>query len=220
MKIFDVLIMAAGKGARFGERKQFLPLGESTIIASTINIFKGFDNIKNIIIVFPPDMEEEEVREKGMFSDSSDELILVKGSEKREESVLNGLEKAEAEYVLIHDSVRPCCSRLLVSRLMDKTVEKEAVIPGVNPVSTVKYMGDGSLKSLDRNKVYLVQTPQVFLTGKIKEAYYNRKNRDYTDSSSVAEDAGMEVAVIEGERNNIKITVPEDYVRVKEIFGV
>lgn len=212
----DVLIMAAGQGKRFGSKKQFLRLGKSTVMDHSVTLFENIERIKKIIVVYPPDMEKEEVRKKAMLQN---DIVLIKGGIKREDSVRNGLSEVSSEYVLIHDAVRPACTGGFIRRVIDSTLKYDAVAPGINPFSTVKYTDGEKLKTLDRDKVYLIQTPQGFKTSKIKKAYKEKKSVDSTDSSSVAEEAGIDVKIIEGEKNNIKITVPEDLQYIENIVG-
>ncbi|MBN2407308.1 MAG: 2-C-methyl-D-erythritol 4-phosphate cytidylyltransferase [Elusimicrobia bacterium] len=214
--LFDVLVMAAGKGQRYGGRKQFLGLGGTTLLGSSVELFRGFDMIRNIIVVYPDDMDEKEVLEKGKVTGA---VTCVMGAEKREDSVLNGLREAVSEYVLIHDAARPVCTRRFVADLAQTVREFGSAVPGINPSSTVRYDEGGKTVILDRKRVYLVQTPQGYRTSEIREAYMRRKDREYTDSSSVMQDAGREVKIVPGDPMNIKVTYPEDYEYVKLIYG-
>jgi 2-C-methyl-D-erythritol 4-phosphate cytidylyltransferase len=145
--------------------------------------------------------------------------VLVKGGIKRRDSVRNGLESVQSEYVLIHDAVRPACSQKLASCIYEGVLKCDAAIPAINPVDTVKYRNEGQMTTLDRKNIFLVQTPQGFKTSEIIAAYENSKDPDPGDSSSVAQEFGMDIMIVEGERNNIKITVPRDMeylVNIKE----
>jgi len=212
-KSADVLIMAAGRGERLGKRKQFLPLGDSTVVSESVRLFKEFTEIRNIIVVYPPDMEEETVYTEGRLPET---VHLVKGSELREDSVSNGLEAVQTEFVLIHDAARPACSKELVKRVMEKTFLSGSAVPAVNPSSTVKIADGKKITPVDRTKVFLVQTPQGFKTAEIKKAYAGRTGKGYTDSSTIAQEAGLEIELVEGERENIKITYFEDYIYVRD----
>lgn len=204
----DVLIMAAGCGERFGKKKQFVTLGGTPVINITVNLFTDIHEINRIYIVYPPDMKKIEVRRRGKLDK---DFILVKGHTKREESVKRGLSAVGSEYVLIHDAVRPASSKKLIRRIIRATLKFGSAVPAINPVSTVKYMENGVLKSLDRNKVYFIQTPQGYKTSEIKRAYEEKRNGGFTDSSTVAQKAGMKIKIVRGEADNIKITFPQDY---------
>ena len=207
-KSADALIMAAGTGNRFGSRKQFMDFGGRSVLSASCSVFENNDSIERVIAVYPPDMEEDEVRD---LSGISQDIILVKGAVKRCDSVRAGLDRAEAEYVLIHDAARPACSAELVQKVLDTLFRHGAAVPAVNPVETVKYTDKGIMRTLDRNNVYLVQTPQGFRTSDIIQAYRNTQDPDPTDSSSVAQEYGMGIFLVEGERMNMKITVQSDY---------
>ena len=211
----DVLIMASGRGERYGARKQFLKLGRTTVVNRAAHLFKGIREINKIFVVYPPDMNENEVRNVGLIDET---ITLVQGDEIRENSVRNGLKKVRAPYVLIHDAVRPACSELLIRRVMDAMFKYGAAVCGINPYSTVKYIVDNKLTPLDRNKVVLIQTPQGYKTDLIKNAYDKIMPCTHTDSSSVAQEVGIDVHLVEGEYQNIKITVEEDYLYLKEKF--
>ncbi|MFC2062035.1 IspD/TarI family cytidylyltransferase [Elusimicrobiota bacterium] len=211
----DVLIMAAGKGERFGDRKQFLKFGEATAVNIAVELFKKVEGISNIFVVYPPDMTEEEFMEEGK---PGEDAIMVRGGILREESVKNGLEKVESDYVLIHDAARPACTEGLVRRVRDAAAEYGAAVPGINPASTINYIENGNIRILDRNRVYFIQTPQCYKTSEITTAYNDRKKNGYTDSSAVAREAGIEVKLVEGEARNIKITYRDDYQYLKEVL--
>jgi 2-C-methyl-D-erythritol 4-phosphate cytidylyltransferase len=216
-KRVDAIIMAAGLGERFGQRKQFLDFGDTTVLGWSVRLFKNIEKINNVIVVFPPDMEAEEVRRRGRLDN---DVFLIKGGVEREHSVMNGLNAVESEYVLIHDAVRPACTTQLVGRVIESVCQYGAAVPGIKPVSTVKLEESGKFQAIDRNRVFLIQTPQGFKTSIIKNAYENKKSTNSTDSSSVAEEAGIDVKIVEGEKENIKITVPQDYKYLKYITGV
>ncbi len=216
MKKIDVLIMAAGVGKRFGQRKQFLKLGKFTILNLAVKIFMKLEEIADIIVVYPPDMKAAEVRKK---AEITDDVVLVRGNVKREKSVLNGLNAVKAEYVLIHDAVRPACSEKLVRNVIVNTLKYNAVVPGINPADTVKLKFNKKVETVDRNNLFLIQTPQGYKTTTIKEAYKAKGKNVFTDSSSVAENYGVDVKIISGEKNNIKVTRKEDYRFLEVLLG-
>ncbi len=203
--------MAAGNGVRFGEKKQFLKLENKTLVSISANLFKDIKEIKDIFIVYPENMKEEEVRVKAKLND---DVKFVKGAGLRADSVQNGLRKVKSEYVLIHDAVRPFCSKNLINRVISTTLKYGAAAPGLNPVSSVKYFENGILKNINRNNVFIIQTPQGFRSSEIINAYEKKRHMGYTDSSSIVMDSGIEVKMVAGEESNIKITFPEDYQKI------
>lgn len=207
--------MAAGRGERFGKKKQFLDFGKTTVLNTSVVLFMNIEEVNQIIIVYPPDMDKKEVIKKGKLCG---DLTMVKGGKKREESVMNGLKHVQEEFVLIHDAVRPCCSKRLIKEVLKTTLEQGNAVPGINPFSTVVFFREGEYKLLDRSKVFNIQTPQGYRTSEIIKAYKNRKDFGYTDSSSVAYDYGIKIIIVKGERNNKKITLQEDYEFLKGIY--
>ena len=193
-------------------RRSSLPYGETTVLGHCISLFKSIAAVKDIIVVYPPDMSEDELRHQSKISD----CILVTGGEKRMDSVLNGLNKVSADYVMVHDAARPSCSAALIERVLSSVFETGAVVPGIKAVSTLKYVDAGKIKSLDRDKVYMIQTPQCFSTDLLRKSYELYKGAEATDSSTIVSAAGFKVNIVPGERENIKITIPEDYCDIKE----
>ncbi len=213
----DAVIVAAGSGLRYGRRKQFLLLGETTVVGFIADIFSRMDEIKNIIVIYPEDMAKEEFIMRAKFKQ---EVIVACGGSKRDESVKNGIRKVTSKYVLIHDAVRPLISQDLIKRVIAATKKYGAAVPTLNPVSTVKYKEGDSVKTLNRSKVYLIQTPQGFISKEIVEAYDKYKSMNFTDSSSLMEEGGKRIKLIKGEKYNIKITSSEDYRYIREVLKI
>ncbi|MFC2048635.1 2-C-methyl-D-erythritol 4-phosphate cytidylyltransferase [Elusimicrobiota bacterium] len=208
VKDIDVLLMAAGTGERFGKRKQFVDLAGQRVIKYSIDLLSGFNEISRIIVVFPLDMDEREVKKLVPVHGT----VFIRGEKERSNSVINGLKEVTAPFVLIHDAVRPCCSEGTIRRVIDKMRKSGAAIPAVNPVSTVKELDEtGRYMTIDRENICLVQTPQGFKTEEIMRAYKDKCVGSFTDSSSIAEEAGIYAEVVNGNRNNLKITYEDDW---------
>ncbi len=214
----DAVIVAAGSGLRYGRRKQFLLLGGTTVVGFIADIFSRVDEIKNIIVIYPEDMAEEEFIMRAKFKQ---EVIVARGGSKRGESVKNGIRKVTSKYLLIHDAVRPLISQDLIKRVIAATKKYGAAAAALNPVSTVKYKEkEGSVKTLNRDEVYLVQTPQGFVAKELAEAYDKYKSMNFTDSSSLMDEGGKRIKLIKGEKYNIKITSPEDYRYIRGVLKI
>ncbi len=214
----DVLIMSAGRGTRYGKKeikKQFLDLNGKTVLARSVDLFKNIEFIENIMVVYPPDMTEEKTRQ--VSGVNNNRINFIRGRKKRVESVRQGLAGVNSEYVMVHDSVRPACPKKLIINLIEQIKSFYGIIPGVHPVSTLKYKTEKRVKTLDRTKTYIIQTPQLYKTEILKNGYGKLKNKDVTDSSSVVETAGYDVNIVEGSRKNIKITYPEDLEYLKGV---
>lgn len=211
MKLY-ALIVAGGSGKRMGAEvpKQFLELGGRPLLMHTIEQFLRFDESIEIITVLPENQIRHwvELQERYSFKVMQ---TMVKGGKSRFHSVRNGLEFIECPgLVAIHDGVRPFVSNETIKRCFDTAQRLGNAIPVIPPSDTLRITTDESSKPLDRLKVRLVQTPQVFNCDLIKEAYKQDFHPEFTDDAMVLEKMGMKINLVEGNRENIKITNPED----------
>jgi len=213
MKKF-VIIVAGGSGSRMGSEipKQFLELCGKPVLMHTIQVFHDFDPECKIILVLP---EDQQLFWKGLCLKHSFPLMhqVVSGGNTRFFSVLNGLSYIDGEgIVFIHDGVRPLVSRETLDRCLETAQKYGNAIP-VLPVSESlrKQEVDQNI-SVDRSQYFSVQTPQTFRSGQILEAYKQDFDTAYTDDASVAEKAGFPIFMVEGNRENIKITTPIDLI--------
>ena len=218
--------MAAGSGVRMGASvpKQFLDLGGVPILRRTIETFvKAVPDIK-VIIVLPKD-HISFWKEYCVSSDFTCPQTLVMGGFTRFHSVRNALEKVpEGTIVAIHDGVRPLVSTKMIQDMFARMESGEArsLIPVVPSVDTLKVLdkvkdeeGTVSLvsaegESVDRSRIFGAQTPQMFLSEDIKEAYSQPFDTAFTDDASVAMKKRIPLSFCEGERYNFKLTSPED----------
>ena len=213
MKKF-VIIVAGGSGSRMGGEipKQFLELCGKPVLMHTIQVFHDFDPESKIILVIPEDQKQFW---KGLCLKHSFSLQhqVVAGGKIRFFSVLNGLSQIDGEgIVFIHDGVRPLVSRETLDRCLETAQKYGNAIP-VLPVteSLRKQAGDQNI-SVDRSQYFSVQTPQTFRCEQILEAYNQDFDLAFTDDASVAEKAGFPIQMVEGNRENIKITIPIDLI--------
>jgi 2-C-methyl-D-erythritol 4-phosphate cytidylyltransferase len=213
MKKF-VIIVAGGSGSRMGTEipKQFLELCGKPVLMHTIQVFHDFDPESKIILVLPEDQQQFW---KGLCLKHSFSLLhqVVSGGKTRFHSVLNGLSQIEDEgIVFIHDGVRPLVSRETLDRCLETAKKYGNAIP-VLPVteSLRKLAGDLNI-SVDRSQYFSVQTPQTFRCEQILEAFQQDFDPAFTDDASVAEKAGFTIQMVEGNRENIKITTPIDLI--------
>lgn len=212
MKLY-ALIVAGGSGKRMGAEipKQFLELGGRPLLMHTIERFKQFDENIEIITVLP----EDEIRHWMKLQKEKSFCVLqtmVKGGSTRFHSVKNGLEFIETPgLVAIHDGVRPFVSIETIKRCFETAERLGNAIPVIPPSDTLRLMADDGISApLNRLQVRLVQTPQVFNTGLIKNAYSQEYQPAFTDDATVLEMTGVPINLVEGNRENIKITNPED----------
>ena len=210
-----VLIVAGGKGLRMGSDlpKQFLPIGGKPVLMHTIEAFHHFDRTMKIILVLPQEQQTywQELCAKHSFVI---EHTVVDGGETRFHSVKNGLACVNSGLVGVHDGVRPFVSPEVIKRCYELAAIKKAVIPVIDVVETVRHITETGSETVSRNDYKLVQTPQVFETELITQAYKNLMEHDrenVTDDAMVVEqEMQIPVKLYEGSYCNIKITTPED----------
>ena len=214
----DAVIVSAGKGLRFmeGKKKQFHFLEGRPIVAHTLDKFETCPLIRSILLVVgQEDMDYclKEIVEKYKFQKVSQ---VVPGGKRRQESVKNGIEALpkDADIVAIHDGVRPFVTKAMIEDSIHFAVRYGAVILAMPLKDTIKMSNpDGTvLKTLDRESLWQVQTPQTFQVNVIREAYYKAAEDGFigTDDASLVERLGGKVHILPGSYTNIKITTPED----------
>lgn len=215
MKV-GAIIAAAGFGRRMkaDRPKQFLALNGTPIIIHTIRKFDAAAVIGYIIVTAPRESAEE-VRELVKSASFKKAVVVVEGGERRQDSVAAGLQHLQAgtEIVAVHDGVRPFVSAEEIESVVRQAERTGAAILGVPIVETVKQVEKELVEStLTREHLVLAQTPQVFRTQILKEAFDLARRDEYygTDESSLVERLGHPVAVVRGSERNIKITRPTD----------
>lgn len=208
---YTVLIVAGGKGLRMGSDlpKQFLPIGGKPVLMHTIEAFHHFDRTMKIILVLPQEQQTywQELCAKHSFVI---EHTVVDGGETRFHSVKNGLACVNSGLVGVHDGVRPFVSPEVIKRCYELAAIKKAVIPVIDVVETVRHITETGSETVSSNDYKLVQTPQVFDAELLKQAYAQEYTPFFTDDASVVEAMGIPVCLVEGNRENIKITTPFD----------
>ena len=208
----NVIIVAGGKGLRMGSDlpKQFIPIGGKPVLMHTIGAFYGFDRDINIVLVLPVSHQSywQELCEKYNFKIQH---TIADGGETRFHSVKNGLAMVKGGIVGVQDGVRPFASKEMIRRCYDATNNYRAVIPVIDSTDSLRKMiDDTKSKIIDRSKIRLVQTPQVFHFDTLKEAYQADFKETFTDDASVVESMGIDIHLVRGEVTNIKITTPLD----------
>lgn len=209
------VIVAGGKGERMGSAlpKQFLEIGGKPILRLTMEKFLALGRDIELIVVLPT-AQKEYWKEYCRMSGFRDKHILTSGGITRFHSVQNALAYVEdGALVAVHDGVRPIVSSSFLEKMFVEASEKKAVIPVMPVTESLREYSDfekiGS-RSVDRSRYVTVQTPQVFHSEILKEAYTQAFKPSFTDDASVVESAGYEIHMVPGERWNLKITTPED----------
>ena len=216
-----VVIVAGGSGKRMGAEipKQFLELAGRPVLMHTIERFRAFDETIEIITVLPENQLRHwcELQNKYSFQIPQ---TLVKGGSSRFYSVKNGLEFVNSPgLVAIHDGVRPFVSLDTIKRCFDMASEKGNAIPVISPADSLRMLNDSGSTPVDRRKVRQVQTPQVFNVELIRKAYMQNYTPEFTDDATVFEMNGGVINLVEGNRENIKITNPEDLLISKALLA-
>lgn len=225
-----VIIVAGGKGLRMGSDipKQFLPVGGKPVLMRTLERFREYSPTLQIILVLPKAQQDywRQLCQQYQFPLPVEEgvrggsYLLADGGETRFHSVQNGLALIpdDAEGVVgVHDGVRPFPSIEVIRNCYETAREKKAVIPVIPVVETVRHLQGEVSVTVPRNDYRLVQTPQCFDIQLLKAANRQPYNDGFTDDASVVEAFGFAITLVEGNRENIKITTPYD-LKIAEVL--
>ena len=218
-----IIIVAGGKGLRMGGDipKQFLPIGGRPVLMRTLERFRAYSADLQIILVLPEAQQDywRQLCEEYRFDV---EYTLANGGQTRFHSVQNGLAKVPDDatgVVGVHDGVRPFPSIEVIRDCYETARTAKAVIPVIPVVETVRHLEDGKSKTVPRNDYRLVQTPQTFDIQLLKAANRQPYNDGFTDDASVVESYGHQITLVEGNRENIKITTPYDLIVAEAILN-
>jgi 2-C-methyl-D-erythritol 4-phosphate cytidylyltransferase len=219
-----VILPAAGLGTRMSRsgtdkpsRKQFLQLDGSPILIHTLRKFAACTSVNEVVVALRAD-DHDYVQELIAQEHFTKPVRLVEGGDSRQASVQNALATLgpDVDLVAVHDAVRPFIEPPLVEQVIHEAAQTGAAIVGIVPVDTVKQVHKNKVRStLPREHLVLVQTPQVFRTDLLREAFARAEADGFvgTDESSLVERLErVEVSVVVGSDRNIKITKPTDLV--------
>ena len=216
-----VIIVAGGSGRRMGGAlpKQFMMLDNEPILARSINRMHEALPAAEIVVVLPEEHVELWKNIAARFDVARHKIAL--GGKERFHSVKNGLAALsdEVSIVGIHDAVRPLASKKLIIKLFLEAENNTAVIPVVAPIDSYRIVESDNSRIIDRSALRMVQTPQVFQAEALRKAYEQPFSATFTDDASVMEAAGHKVTLVEGERENIKITTPSDMLIAEAIIN-
>ncbi|MCQ2249944.1 MAG: 2-C-methyl-D-erythritol 4-phosphate cytidylyltransferase [Bacteroidales bacterium] len=208
------IIVAGGKGLRMGAQlpKQFLSVAGIPILCRTIQKFLQYDPEIKIFLALPQ-------IHMGLWAQlslpyiSPDAYTMVEGGAERFHSVKNALDKIpqDVDLIAVHDGVRPLVSVRTIAAAFTEATLKGNAIPCIAPPESIRVAsGNGENHAIDRSTVKLIQTPQVFEAGILRKAYCLPYTPAFTDDASVVETSGEKINLIDGDRENIKITTIED----------
>lgn len=214
-----VVIVAGGKGLRMGGDlpKQFMPLHGLPVLMHTIKCFREYDPQIDITLVLPRDHQDywrQLCRQHGF----GERHRIVDGGATRFHSSQNGIASLAdadgADLVAIHDGVRPFVSAGTIARCFEAAARCGAAIPVQPVIDTLRYVGgegeQTAAHNVLRSRYRVVQTPQTFSLSLLRQAFAQPYSESFTDDASVVEALGHEVCMVEGNRENIKMTTPYD----------
>ena len=215
-----VIIVGGGKGERMGGDlpKQFIPVQGKPVLMHTLNVFYRWDAAACLLLVIPKEFNDywKMLCRELQFTVPH---RTVNGGETRFHSVRNALHEVERSgLIAVHDGVRPFVSPDIIDSCFRTAEVCGAAIPVIPVIESVReYTGDKS-REFDRTRLRIVQTPQVFHAGLLFKAYEQPYNERFTDDASLVEATGHTVRLVDGSRENIKITTPLD-IRYAEILS-
>ena len=198
--------------------KQFMMLGNLPILGHTINRIREALPSSQVVVVLPKEHIAMWRNLSARFDISKHEI--AEGGKERFLSVKNGINSlsGEVEIIAVHDGVRPLVSKKLIIKLVLEAEKHSAVIPVVAPTDSYRLVEGADSHIMDRSKLRMVHTPQIFQANTLRQAYEQPFSTTFTDDASVVEAAGGQITLIEGEATNIKITTPADLVIANAIL--
>lgn len=217
-----VIIVAGGKGLRMGGElpKQFIPVEGRPVLMRTLDAFHSCDSSIEIILVLPRDHQPywQELCREYQFAVPH---RIADGGATRFHSVQNGLALVDAPEALVavHDGVRPFVAHEVINRCYQDAEQYGAVVPVIPVVETVRHLLPEGSKTVSRDDYRLVQTPQTFRASLLRRAYEQPYRETFTDDASVVEALDNVVHLVEGNRENIKLTTPFDLVVARALLS-
>lgn len=215
------VIVAGGQGSRMGSAlpKQFLDIKGKPVLYYCIRQF--LDSVPGIhlVLVLPPHQISLAQIVLQHFPERID-LTIVAGGETRFHSVRNGLSDIpEHAIVMVHDGVRPFISSTLIQNCIETARSKGSAIPAIQVQDSMRMVSETGSAPVDRNTLRIIQTPQTFQAAVLLPAFEQEYTAAFTDEATVVESYGQPVTLIAGEKNNLKITTPEDLVLAELLIG-
>ena len=204
---YDVVIVASGKGnrANLGYNKVFFKMkDQKTVLDHSIDLFCEDKECNKVIVV----LNKEDID----LINQNSKVFTILGGKQRKDSVKEGLKLVESEYVFVHDAARPFIQLEAINKLKASLQNNSAVILAKKATDTIKKVKDNKIIStIDRNTIYLAETPQAFNSKLLKECYERADDVNFTDDASLVESLGYDVYIVESTINNKKLTNPEDF---------
>ena len=219
------IIVGAGRGLRFASdsqtQKQFLLLGGEPLILKTLQPFLTSNRISSCVLVVPKSAVDLVKKEVAPYA-SEDNIRVIAGGERRQDSVRFGVEAADgADVVVVHDAVRPFVRQKWISQVIDRCINNDGAIIALSVSDTLKKVVDGKIcETIPREDIWQAQTPQAFRRELLMEVYasVDWENVHVTDEAQLLEIAGKSVAIVLGSSENFKITTQDDWSKAEVIW--
>jgi 2-C-methyl-D-erythritol 4-phosphate cytidylyltransferase len=217
------IVVAAGSGRRFGERKQFSSLGGRPVLAWAVDACRGVSD--GVVLVVPAEADADDRAQAGADAGAD---AVVTGGATRADSVRRGLDAvpAEADIVVVHDAARPLAPSELFAAVLAAVGEDgvDGAIPGLAPSDTIKVVDEAMIvtSTLDRTALVAVQTPQAFRAAALRAAHARAGTANggaATDDAMLVEASGGRVRVVPGHAGNLKITTPDDLATAERLLA-
>jgi 2-C-methyl-D-erythritol 4-phosphate cytidylyltransferase/2-C-methyl-D-erythritol 2,4-cyclodiphosphate synthase len=216
----SAIIAAGGRGARFGgpQPKQLALLAGRPILQHSVSAFLNSSHVHEVVVALP---EEVVADPPAYLRGTAKPVQVVAGGARRQDSVARGFAAVSpaTDVVIIHDAARPLVSDQVIARTIGAAAESGAAIAALKAHDTLKRAGaDGVIvETLPREEVFLAQTPQAFRVAVLRDAL--AIGGDATDEATLAERAGHQVRVVDGDPRNLKVTTPEDLAMAEGLMG-
>jgi 2-C-methyl-D-erythritol 4-phosphate cytidylyltransferase len=217
------VIVAGGSGSRMGNEtpKQYLDLLGKPVLRHTLEAFThSLDEAWIVLVVHPSHLQQ--ARSASAFVSLPHRVNIVEGGNTRFLSVKAGLDQIEEPdaIVFIHDAVRCLVTPALIQTCLESTLKNGNAVPAVTSVESTRLLTAEGNRSIDRDAVKLVQTPQTFRAGVIRSAYAAAAHDHFSDDATVLESTGAAIHLVEGERSNIKLTWPVDMLFAEQLLSM
>ena len=213
-----VILLASGEGLRFksNKPKQYTELFGEILLNHTINVFLKNNEIGRILLVLNK-------KHKKYFNKiiKNNKILRTYGGDSRQKSVLYGLKfinKFNPFNILIHDANRPFTDKELISQILNQLKRFKAVIPRIKIQDTIKKIETSKVSSINRNKIYSLQTPQGFNFKELLKKHKEKDLKNFTDDSSLFDDSRKVIKYIDGSNENIKITDRKDFKLAEKLY--
>mgnify|MGYP006287236411 CR=1 FL=1 len=206
------IIVAGGSGKRMQQAvpKQFMLLQDKPVLMHTLERFYHFDMEMELIVVLPPTSLPDWKELVNQYNCRIPHT-LVAGGHERYHSVKNGLQAVrKGRLIAVQDGVRPLVSQQTIAAAFKAAATYGAAVPAVAPKESLRQLTEAGSRAVDRRRYRMIQTPQVFRSEILQEAYQQPYRSFFTDDASLVEYAGYNIHLVEGNRHNMKITTPED----------